>query len=104
MLRALSNMAAGGVDLLEAEARLARAHLVRFGALAAIYGVCAVIGVVAVLCIGAGVVVLVAAEIGAGPALVSVGAASLALTLIVIMVASSKLHDEPERRPTSTPR
>lgn len=103
MLKALSNMAAGGVDLLEAEARLARAHLLRFAALAAVYGVCAIVGVVAVLSIGAGIVVLLAAELGAGPALLAVGCAALALTLGTLMFASSRLHKEPERG-TAVPR
>lgn len=85
-------MVAGGVDLLEAEGRLARLHIVRVVALAAVLIVTALLAVAALITIGAGAVVLLAESIGLGSALVWTGAAVLALCLIAAAVSWASWH------------
>lgn len=79
MIRALTGVVTGGVDLLEAEGRLARVHLVRLGALVAVFMGSALVVGVAVVGVGAGVVVLLAERIGLGPALLWTGAVTALL-------------------------
>ncbi|MGP1346089.1 MAG: hypothetical protein ACTS3F_05395 [Phycisphaerales bacterium] len=73
MIRALSNLVEGGVELIEAEGRLASVHAVRLLTLAVIWVALALLGIAAVLCIGAGVVLLLAPSVGLGAAMVITG-------------------------------
>lgn len=94
MIRALSNMVAGGVDLIEAEARLARVHLVRLTALAAILLACAALTAIALIAVGAGVVVLLANSIGTGQALLWTGIGGVVLAAVITTIAWSGLRAE----------
>lgn len=73
MIRTLSNLLEGSVQLLEAEGRLASVHVVRLLTLGIIYAALALIGVSAFLCIGAGTVLILAHSIGLGPAMIATG-------------------------------
>lgn len=94
MIRALSHIVSGGVDLLEAEGRLARVHLVRIGALAATLLACSLLVTLSLVGVAAGGVILLAEEVGLGPALIWIGLGLLLLSLIVAVTAWSGLGRE----------
>lgn len=73
MIRAISGFVESGVELLEAEGRLASVHAIRLITLAIVTAALALVGFAAVLCIGAGVVILLSEPLGLGPALVVTG-------------------------------
>jgi len=87
VIRALTAMVTGSVDLLEAEGRLARVHLVRLGALVTIFMGCGLVMSAAVIAFGAGVVVMLADRVGLGQALLWTGAIGVMLAVGVAFAA-----------------
>lgn len=94
MIKALGQTVSGGVDLLEAQARLARVHLLRIGALAAVLIACGVLAALALTGVAAGGVVLLAQVIGLGHAMIYIGLGALLLSLIVAVSACAGLGRE----------
>lgn len=94
MIRAISSLVAGGVELLEAEGRLARVHFVRLAALAAILIGCALTVTFGMVGVGAGVVVMLSERIGLGPALLWTGLGVIVLCGVVGGVAVASLRSE----------
>ncbi len=94
MIRAISSLVAGGVELLEAEGRLARVHFVRLAALAAILIGCTLTVTLGMVGVGAGVVVMLAERIGLGQALLWTGFGVIALCGVVGGVAVASLRSE----------
>ncbi|MCA9280421.1 MAG: hypothetical protein H6812_10100 [Phycisphaeraceae bacterium] len=94
MIRSIAQLVSGGVDLLEAEGRLARLHLVRIAALLAILISCSITAAGAIGAIGAGLVIVLTERMGLGGALIAVGLGLVLLTLISAMWAWSGLGRE----------
>ncbi|MCA9305336.1 MAG: hypothetical protein R3B46_03245 [Phycisphaerales bacterium] len=94
MIRSIAQLVSGGVDLLEAEGRLARLHLVRIAALLAILISCSITAAGAIGAIGAGLVIVLTERMGLGGALIGVGLGLVLLTLISALWAWSGLGRE----------
>jgi len=94
VIRSIAQLVSGGIDLLEAEGRLARLHLVRIGGLLATLAFCSVAASIAIGAIGAGLVIVLADRLGWGGALIVVGAILMLLSLITAVWAWSGMGRE----------